>query len=77
MSDMVLTRIAGATVYREHGRTFARLQAMAIDDDRLDGLPETLRPSVSRWFERLEEMHGSQSLGADVEEPVAARHRRE
>jgi len=43
---------------------------MAIDDDRLDGLPETLRPSVSRWFERLEEMHGSQSLGADVEDQL-------
>ena len=30
---------------------------MAIDDDRLGRLPETLRPAVRLWFERLEEMH--------------------
>ena len=40
---------------------------MAIDADRLDELPEALRPAVARWFERLEETHGSVELAADVE----------
>ena len=40
---------------------------MAIDEDRLDGLPEALRPVVARWYERLEETHASINLAADVE----------
>jgi glutamate-ammonia-ligase adenylyltransferase len=40
---------------------------MAIDEDRLDGLPEALRPVVARWYERLEEAHASINLAADVE----------
>lgn len=39
---------------------------MAIDEDRLGRLPETLRPAVRHWFERLEEMHGAQALAAGV-----------
>ena len=40
---------------------------MAIDEDRLGELPETLRPAVSLWFERLEEAHGGVDLAPDIE----------
>ncbi len=40
---------------------------MAIDEHRLGELPETLRPAVARWFDRLEEVHGKADLAADVE----------
>jgi glutamate-ammonia-ligase adenylyltransferase len=40
---------------------------MAISEHRLGELPETLRPAVARWFDRLEEAHGSVQLAADVE----------
>ena len=43
---------------------------MAIDEHRLGELPETLRPAVARWFDRLEEAHGSVDLAADVEDEL-------
>ena len=43
---------------------------MAIDEHRLDELPEALRPAVARWFERLEETHGSAELATDVEDQL-------
>jgi glutamate-ammonia-ligase adenylyltransferase len=39
---------------------------MAISEDRLRQLPVTLRPAVSRWFDRLEEAHGSVALAPEV-----------
>ena len=39
---------------------------MAINETRLGGFPEALRPSVARWFERLEEAHGNVDLAAGV-----------
>ena len=43
---------------------------MAIDENRLQRLPETLRPAASLWLRRLEETQGSDSLPADVEETL-------
>jgi glutamate-ammonia-ligase adenylyltransferase len=40
---------------------------MAIDSQKLGELPEALRPGVARWFDRLEDAHGSVGLAADVE----------
>ena len=43
---------------------------MPIDDDKLRRLPETLRPVVARWFDRLEETHGSPDLAGDSEDQL-------
>jgi glutamate-ammonia-ligase adenylyltransferase len=43
---------------------------MAISEDKLRQLPETLRPAVSRWFDRLEEAHGNIALASDVEDQL-------
>jgi glutamate-ammonia-ligase adenylyltransferase len=43
---------------------------MVIDEHRLGELPETLRPAVARWFDRLEEAHGKVELDADVEDQL-------
>ena len=58
------------TVYPDSGRSFARLLAMAISEDRLRQLPGTLRPAVSRWFDRLGETYGSITLAPEVEEQL-------
>ena len=43
---------------------------MAIDENRLQRLPETLRPAAFRWLQRLEEVQGSDSLPEDVEDTL-------
>ena len=43
---------------------------MSIDEDKLSRLPEALRPVVTRWFERLEETHGSVDLAGDIEDQL-------
>ena len=43
---------------------------MAIDENRLQRLPETLRPAAILWLQRLEEVQGSTSLPGDVEDTL-------
>ena len=43
---------------------------MTVHDDKPGRLPESLRPGVSRWFDRLEEAHGAVDLAGDVEEQL-------
>ena len=64
--------LPGRTVYRDSACSFARLQAMTVHHDKPGRLPESLRPGVSRWFDRLEEAHGAVDLAGDVEERCAA-----
>jgi glutamate-ammonia-ligase adenylyltransferase len=67
---MAFARLGTVTVYRDEGLSFARLQPMALDEHRLGELPEALRPAVTRWFDRLEEAHGTIDLAAGVEDQL-------
>ena len=69
-SGMAFARLKTAIVYRDEGPSFARLQTMALDEHRLGELPEALRPAVARWFDRLEEAHGTIDLAAGVEDQL-------
>ena len=43
---------------------------MPIDEHKMSRLPEALRPVVSLWFDRLEEVYGSPDLAADIEDQL-------